>query len=274
MRRIRGVKIFLTGVASLLMFLGICSASASSANISRSYHASQSIPNGSILSLDLKQTDSVRLANTDNGAGLLGVAIAVNDSLIAEDPSSGTVQVATSGTATTLVSTLNGNISVGDQIAVSPFNGIGAKALPGSHVIGQSQTTFKSSDPSATSQQITDKAGKISQVKLGYVRLSINIAIANTGVGASQDLSSLQRFIKSLTGHTVSNARIIISLVITAVGMITLISLIYGSIYGSITSIGRNPLAKHVIFRSLSAVSGMILVTAAATVITVFFLLR
>jgi hypothetical protein len=119
MRRSHTLRLFVTGTIGLLIALGLAPVGASSANISHSYSATTSITNGSLVSLDPVHSGYVQLANVTNGTRLLGVAVASNDSLLAVDATQGTIQVATSGVANTLVSTLNGNIDVGDRISVS-----------------------------------------------------------------------------------------------------------------------------------------------------------
>lgn len=266
-------RLLATGVGAVLIALGLASAGASSANLSHSYQATAGIPNGSIVSLDPKRSDYVVPANTSNGARLLGVAVAGNDSLIAVDVTPGKVQVATAGNASVLVSTLNGNINVGDQIGVSPFGGIGMKALPGSRVIGLTQTAFNSGTEGATNEHITDKNRKASTIKVGYAR--INIAIGtNATVLTDANLNSLQKVAKTLTGHTVSTERAAISLAVAIIAMLVLITLIYASIYGSIVSIGRNPLAKYSVFRTLSSVLALALLVTLIAGLTIFFLLK
>jgi hypothetical protein len=201
--------------------------------------------------------------------------VASNDSLIAVDATTapGTVQVATSGRASALVSTLNGDIKIGDQVGVSPFDGVGMKALPGSRVIGLAETAFNSNTEGATAEHVTDKSGKTSSVQIGYVR--VNIAIGtNATILTTADLNSLQKFAKTLTGHTVSTERVAISLAVATVAILALITLIYASIYGSIISIGRNPLAKYTVLRTLSSVLALALLTAVVSGVTIFFLLR
>lgn len=273
MRGKGGIRYLYVGVVSLLVLLSLPPAAASSANISHAYQSTQSIPNGSILSLDPKKNDYVVMANTDNGSQLLGVAVAKDDSLLAVDADSGRVQVATSGTASALVSTLNGEIKVGDQVAVSPFNGIGMKARPGSHVIGLAQTAFSDSTPGSSTQTVTDKTGNSSQIKVGFARIGIAITVNNTGVG-TESLNVLQRVAKNLTGRSISTMRVVLSLLIAIVALLTLITLIYGAIYGSIISVGRNPLAKHAIFRTLGSVIGMVAITAGISAMMIYFLLR
>ncbi|HEX4774985.1 MAG TPA: hypothetical protein VH234_05720 [Candidatus Saccharimonadales bacterium] len=272
MPKLSGVRLFFVGALCFLFIFGLGPVGASSANISHAYHTTSSIPDGSIVSLDPQKTDYVVPSNGDNESRLLGVAVASDDSLLAVDAGSGTTQVATTGTVSVLVSTLNGDLAVGDQVAASPFNGIGMKALPGSRYIGLAQTSFSATSGGGVARQVTDKSGKSHQVWLGYVRLAIDIGTNNSGSGTS--LNSLQRLAKSLTGHVVSTARVVISVVVTLVAILSLSVLIYSSIYGGIVSIGRNPLAKYSIFRTMTTVLGMAAVTALIASLTVFLLLR
>lgn len=261
------------GVTGALFVLSLAPAGASSANISHSYKSTDKIQAGSMVSLDPEKSDYVQSANSTNGVRLLGVAVGANDSLLAVDETAGAVQVATSGNAKTLVSTLNGDIKVGDQIGVSPFSGIGMKAAPGSRVVGLAQTDFNSSTSGATTQDVTNKDGKKTTIRVGYTSVSIAIGV-NATSAAGEKLSALQRLGRSLTGHTVSTARVVISLAIAIIAVVSLITLIYASIYGGIISIGRNPLAKYAVFRTLGAVMGMVAVTALIAGATIFMLLR
>jgi hypothetical protein len=273
MSRGRGLRLFLTGAISTLTVLGLAPVGASSANLSHAYHSSTAIKNGSIVSLDPTKQDYIVPANLDNGSKLLGVVVASNDSLIAVDAAPGTVQVATSGSATALVSTLNGDIHVGDQVGVSPFNGVGIKALPGSRVIGLAQTSFSAKSSEGISQTVTDKQGKKSTIKVGYVQ--VNIAIGtNATILTADNLNSLQKFAKTITGRTIPTDRVILSMAVAIVALFALVTLIYASIYGSIISIGRNPLAKYAVFRTLGSVMGLALLTAVVSGVTIYFLLK
>jgi len=275
MRKMQRFRLMFISVGIALFVMGLSPAGASSANISHSYSTDTNITNGSLVSLDPHRSDYVVLANSGNGQQLLGVAVATNDSLIAIDAKTGngTVQVATSGTVNALVSDINGAIKVGDQISVSPFNGVGMKASSGEQIIGLAQTAFNNSTAGATPEQVTDKNGKSSQMMVGYVKLGISIGSMPT-YGNSSQLNGLQQVAKSLTGHTVSKFRTIISVIVAVMASVALVVLIYASIYGSIISIGRNPLAKYAVFRSLASVFGMAALTAVVAGVTIFLLLR
>ncbi len=261
------------GFAFTLFLLALSQAGASSANLSHSYHSTTVIPDGSIVNLDDKQTDYVEPANTDNASRLLGVVVAKDDSLLAVDASDSLTQVATSGNANVLVSTLNGSIRVGDKVAVSPINGVGMKSSGGDHIIGLARTAFDTSTSGAVSKDITDKSGNTTRIQVGFVRVAITIGV-DTSAGGGPQLSGLQKLARSLTGHTVSTSRVVISLIITVVAFVSLIVLVYASIYGTIISIGRNPLAKYAVFRSLGSVLGMVVLTASIASLTIFLLLH
>lgn len=263
------------GLALAISATALDRAAAASANVSHSYHAGTAIRGGALVSLESGKQDYVVPADVSNGAQLLGVALAAKDSLLAVDPANGpgSVQIATTGSVPALVSTLNGDIKVGDQVAVSPFKGVGMKALPGSRVIGLAQTAFSANSKGATTEQVKNKAGKTTSVKVGYVQ--VNIAIGtNASVLSASNLNALQRAVKALTGRTVSPGRVAISLIVAVIALLALVTLIYASIYGSIVSIGRNPLAKYAVFRTLGAVVGLALLTAIISAATIFFLLK
>ncbi len=273
MRRGWRAGLLIAGLGLTLFTLGLAPAGATSANISRSYQSTAKIASGSLVSLNSQRAGYVVPASVDNGAQLLGVASADNNSLVAVDAASGRVQVATTGTVPTLVSTLNGNIKVGDQIAVSPFNGVGMRAsTSGSRVIGLAQTDFNDSTTGATAETIKTKNGQNSSVKVGYVRL--NIAISTYSTAPPTNINNLQKIAKAITGHVVSTGRVVISMAVAIITVVILITLVYASIYGSLVSVGRNPLAKYAVFRTLGSVLALALLTTIISGLTIFLLLR
>lgn len=265
-----GVRLLLVGTIGLFIAFNLSPVGAASANISHSYYSTGGVDNGSLVSLDPGRSNYVEPADTSNGSQLLGVAVAKNDSLLAVDEAAGKVQVATSGTVNALVSTVGGSINVGDAVGVSPFKGIGMKAVAGSPVIGLAQTGFKSDSKGSISQTVTDKQGHKSKLSIGYVRLSIAI----TTEGTPDQTNSLQRLAKNLTGHQVSTLRVVLSIAVALIALLILLTLVYASIYGSIISIGRNPLAKYAVLRTLAKVLGMALLTTVMASLIIFLLLR
>jgi hypothetical protein len=269
----------LTGVATLLV-IGLFTLSpllatvafASTASISRSYSSKQSIINGSLVSLDTTATKSVVPANRTNSDKLVGVAVGDNDSLVAIGPSGSTVQVAITGVVSTLVSTVNGPIKIGDQVAVSPFSGIGMGTEPNTRIIGLAQTALNSSSPNLTKREVTDKDGKKQTIEVGYIQ--VNIAIGPPSADSHTNDSFLKQTARSLTGKDVSTTRVVISTAIALIALVALVTLIYSSVYATIIAIGRNPLAKRAVFRTLLTVMVMALVTATVAIAVIYLVLR
>lgn len=250
------------------------SAAATSANVSNSYSSKSIISAGSIVSLSQTDGDTVELADTSNSKRAMGVVVKDKDSLIAmnSDAMMMNTQVATSGIVTALVSDVNGAIKVGDQVAISPFGGVGMKSALGERVIGLAQTAFNGSGDGVSTREVSDNNGNSHTIKIGYIQLGVAVGLDDGVDGGT--MTGLQRFVRSLTGHQVSTPRIIISLVIAICTLAALVVLIYAAIYGSIISIGRNPLAKNVIFKALWHAVWMASITVAVALLFMYLLLR
>jgi hypothetical protein len=268
-RRFKFIGI-LTGF--LLLCFSLSPAEAASANISHAYQARGKVPGGSLVSLDPAHTNYVVLTNTDNARRLVGVAVSADDSLLAVNASESGVQIATNGSAKALVSTVNGSLKVGDQVGASAFNGVGAKAAPGEPVIGLAQSNF--SDGAGSSKQITvsDLSGRTHRITVGYVDLTVG-----TGATAAErnltKLNALQRLAYSLTGHVVPTLRILLSLAVAIMTLLILATLMYSSVYSGIISIGRNPLAKYAVLKSVGSIVVMAVALSIVSLAIMYWLL-
>ena len=272
MRVHRYLRLFAPGLATFLIALNIAYVDATSADISHAYHASSNITSGSLVSLDKSKSNYVEPANTSNSNQLVGVAVEQNSSLLVLDPSSGTLQVAISGSVNVIASTINGNISVGDQISASPISGVGMKSLPGSRVIGNAQSSLNSNTQAVNTQKIADKNGNKTEVKVGFVK--INVAV---GTAPSNDLSGLnvvERFAANIAGHPVSVIKVFLSVAVALFALVALSVLIYGAIHSSIIAVGRNPLAHNTVFKTLVSALGMAIITAGLACVAIFVLLH
>ena len=274
MRNIRSIIIICVISLFILIPVTLTRAVAITANVSHSYSADLQIIDGSIVSFVKNDSGHIELANTQNGTRLLGVSLPSNQSLIAVDPSKTSVQVAISGIVNVLVSTVDGDIKVGDQISVSPFSGIGMKASSGKYVVGVAQTEFNYNSSGANIEKVKDVKGKTNNEYIGLIRLSLAVGTNGTAAGGGQQINLLQKLVKSLTGHTIPTLRILLAVVVVVVSFVTLVTLVYASVYGSIISIGRNPLAKYAVYKTLFAVmmaASLIIILAS---LTVYFLLK
>lgn len=242
-------------------------------NLSHSYLSNSTIKPGSLVSLVPGKEHYVTPANSGNGKHLLGVAVEANDSLLATDVSASKVQVALNGIAEVSVSTLNGPIGAGDQIGVSPLKGVGMKAEPGSRVVGVAQKAFNKDTTGAKRSKVHNKSGKITEVSVGFVPVVINIG-TKSAAGTNNGTNGVQRFISSLVGHQVSTLSAVVSGVVALVALAALFALIFGTIRGSLISIGRNPLAKSSIFESVASVMAMSALIVGLSIIIIYLLLH
>lgn len=271
--RLRSLWFAIIAFSAVMIFFSLDPAEAVSANISHSYKSATTVVKGSLVSLDPTRTNYIQPANTGNGSRLLGIVVASNDSLLAVNDSSGSAQVATSGNATMLASTLNGDLKLGDQVSVSPFNGVGMKAAPGAEVIGLAQTQLDASTPGVSRQTVTDREGKQRQIEVGLIQVSVDIRDNPVNQGSSQ-LAGLQKLVRNITGRTVSTTRIFAAMGVAVISMLALVTLIYASIYSSILAVGRNPLAKYAVFRTLWSVVAVAVLAALISGLVLFMLLR
>lgn len=267
---IRGLRKL--GLVTVLALVWVSSAGAATASVSRSYSSDVPIEPGSIVSLTSLESKSVTLANTSNSDKIIGVSVALDDALIAVDPNENKVQITSSGLANVLVSDLNGDIKVGDKVAVSPFDGIGMKSGKGERIIGLAQTAFSADSKELTTEDVKDKQGNAKELRIGLVQ--INVIIGNDDSGGDENLTGLQSFVKSLTGRTVSTFRLLTSLVIGVLTLVALLVLVYSAIFGSIISIGRNPMAGNSVFRALRSVLFLAVMVVAVSLVFIYLLLR
>ncbi len=246
---------------------------AATPSLSKAYTAETAIPDGSIVSLVKNTKNTVAPANSTNSSSVIGVVVGNNNSLLSINPSLTTVQVAFSGEAEVLVSTVNGPISQGQYVAVSPFGGMGMASSVGDTVIGIAEAKFDAKSTGAREQSVKDLSGQTRTVSVEEIPVSIAIGTDNRSLENAK-LNSLQQLAKSLTGHVISTGRVIAALALTVLAFATLITLTYSATYSGIISIGRNPLAKGVILRSMRSIAIGVVAIATVTGLLVYLLLR
>lgn len=262
----------LIGAALLGAVLSVSSVAAS--DLSRSFNSVEKIEPGSLVSLDKQKEGYVIAASTDNVDQLAGVAVLVDNSLLAINAGDSKTQVAISGQATTIVSDLNGDINPGDMIAATPFIGIGAKALPGEKVVGVAQASFNKSSESLKKATVTDLKGKSTEIRIGSIPVVISVGTM-TGDGALDGSSKgLQGFATNIAGKPVSVVRVALALIIGLAAIISLIVVVYGTIRNGISAVARNPLAKPAIFDSMAQVMVMIAFIAVVSIVLMYAVLK
>ena len=257
---------------STLIVLVLPFAAGAISTISQGYSSSDTLSVGSIVSLVGGTNDQVEATTTNNVDNMLGVVIDNGSSLLTvSNGSSAQVQVTTSGTASVLVSDINGAVTKGDEITASPIKGVGMKATSNSKVVGIAQ-----SDPDSgtqSKQTYTDDQGKKQTVDLGIVPVVVNVTYFYAQPDKTLIPAALQNLANALAGKTVDSLPIIISAVIFVITLIVVVSIIYSMIRSSIISVGRNPMAQSAVYRDVIQLSALVLGILAVAVIAIYVIL-
>lgn len=257
-------------IVGLLSFPALAVASQS---ISQGFRAEGSLGAGTIVSYtDEASKLTVGTASVDTKDRLAGVV--GRNALVELSDGTTQTQVVTSGETLALVTTINGDVSAGDKIAISPIRGVGMKAIESGPVVGTAQEPFSSAND-VHDVEVTDRSGKTQTVKVGLI--AVQVAVAHFDAD-NQDKSVLPDFILQLArsisgGREVSVMRVVIAMVVLLAGILVIGTLVYASVRSSIVSIGRNPLAAKAVHRSLFEVAGMAIGILLVMLIAVYLVL-
>lgn len=249
------------------------------AKITQSYNADPAVQIGMIVGQNDKDPTTVVPLPPDSVEKLLGIVIPANSASIVLTPQKVTKQqvlVTTYGRHNVLVSNQNGRIKVGDYLAISAISGVAMRAgQDQSQVVGKASAGFAGTSNVLGSVKLKDTRGKESTASIGRIPVEINIE-HNPLYQNSADYvpGFLAKGAQTVSGKAVSTARIYISM-----GILLLISLItgnvlYSGIKGGMIAVGRNPLSKKSILRSLieTVIAGIIIFVTG--VFAVYLLLK
>lgn len=243
----------------------------STAVIAQGFRTRQEVTRGGLVSIVPNAEKTVEIATQAHPERLIGVA--TDNPLLAISGDEAEVQVVTSGLVHALVSDINGDIKRGDHIVVSAIEGVGAKAIVGSRVIGVAHGDFSQAQQ-VKEHQLIDAAGKPHTVKIGLMLVNVSPMYYEPPTNENSLVPGfLQHFANSVAGRQVVPLRIFISVVIFLAGIVAIGVLFYSSVRYSITAIGRNPLSASAVHKGLvevALIGGMILLV---TLITVYLVL-
>lgn len=201
----------------------------------------------------------VERAGREDHDKVIGVTTTIEESLVTIASNEHDVYVKSSGSVDAFVSDVNGAVKKGDKVTVSPLKGILMRGDPEGAAIGVANEDFADA-PQPEPRTIIADSGEINVlVAKMAVTLDNNLGRA-TAEGGTKEPTSLQRLGKTVVGKEVGELQVIIALIIFFVMMIAEGGIVYGAVSSSITSLGRNPLAKTIIVRELVRVLGVVIV--------------
>jgi hypothetical protein len=235
-----------------LIFLGLTSP-ISAQSVTQGYSTDRLLQRGTIVSLDAEDTSKVVAATKVNQDRLHGLVVASNDSSFTLSEDNEKTFVATIGRFEGLVSTEAGAIQPGDFLAVSSVTGIAMKAGEfDPYTVGKAIEGFDGNENAVSSTQIRDSLGNTNTVAIG--RILIDVAVGSNPLLRPVE-STLPEFLESaaeaIANKPVSPVRIYIGIFIILSSAGIAGSLLYSGTKSSVISIGRNPLSKKSISKSL-----------------------
>ena len=248
-------------------------------DVANTYNADASVQQGMIVQLKEKAPTDVVPSTAASTDKILGLVIPNNNVAIVLTPKTVTKQqvlVATTGMYSVLVSNQNGPVKVGDYLSISAIAGVAMKAgATEPQVIGKAAGTFSGTAGVISTVSIKDQAGKDNKVAIG--RLNVNMSIAHNPLDQKTvDLvpAFLLNFAQSVANKSVSVARIYLCTLILFVTTVVTAVMLYSGVRSGMIAVGRNPLSKKSIIKSLiqTIIAGLIIFIAG--ILAVYLLLK
>jgi hypothetical protein len=237
-----------------------------SGDITQSYNADPSVEIGMVVKLKDKDPKTVVPLPSEDSAKILGVVIPSTNATIVLTPQNVTKQqvlVTNNGHFTLLVSNQNGPVKVGDYIMVSALAGIGMKAsdTADTQVVGKAAGSFTGSANVISSVDLKDTLGRKTTVAIGSI--PVDIAISHNPLfqkHADYVPAGLSKFAQTVATHPVSTARMYLGFIILIISAFVTGNMFYSGVRGGMIAVGRNPLSRKSIFRSLiqTLIAGLI----------------
>ena len=244
--------------------------------ITQGYSSDQTIQRATIVSLVLDNAKKVEPASLDNDERMHGVVVSQNDAAFTLSSDEEKTFVATKGRFEAFVSNENGAIQAGDYITISRVAGIGMKAGEKEpYVVGKAVENFDGETNVLSTTEIDD-AGQQKKVAIGRIQVDIGVAGNPLLKPTRANLPGfLQRAAETIAGKSpVNPIRVYLSIFILMVASAVSGILLYSGVKSSLISIGRNPLSKKSITRSLLQVIMTSIIILLLGIFGVYLLLR
>lgn len=209
----------------------------------------------------------VERATRDSSDRVVGVVTTLENSLVTISSGSFNVLVEGEGQVDAYVSDINGEVKKGDSLVLSPLKGILMKSgnAPGNIIgIAAGEVTNKAN----YTYQDNDKS---KETGVGLAKITLTRPSSQSDAALND--STLAKLGRSLAGRNISEARVVIALIIFVLVLIAEGGIIYGAVSSSITALGRNPLARATIRGELMRVILVAIVVLGAGVGAVYAVL-
>ena len=246
-------KRIVASIGLILLFFVSISHPLAAQSVTQGYGTEETLQRGMLVSLKDGDATRVEPADLENVKRLHGIVVNPNDAPVTLSTETEKTFVATIGRYEGLVSDENGTIKQGDYISVSKVRGIGMKAdTKANNVIGKALADFDGKSGVLSTTDLKDNGGVVQKVNIGRIALDIGIGANPLAKPEQVNLPGfLQKATETIAKKSVSPVRVYLSLVILAAAVAIAGSMLYAGVRSSMISIGRNPLSKQSIMRSL-----------------------
>ncbi len=250
-----------------------------SAAVPQNYSADPSVQPGMIVRLAAKDPTVVEPLKSADFKSMLGIVIPNKNTPIVLTPEKATKQqvlVATSGHYAVLVTNQNGSIKTGDYITISALSGVGMKASEhDEQVIGRAAGSFSGTANVIGSIKLKDSIGHDIAVSVGRIPIDMSISHNPLFIKSADYVPGfLANAASAIANKPVSVARIYLSMAILFVISVLTGNMLYSGIRSGMIAVGRNPLSKKSIIKSLiqTVIAGLIVFVAG--IFAVYLLLK
>ena len=246
-------------------------------NVTQGYGVDATLERGMIVQLKSSDPSKVEPLTTAHVDKLQGVIVSQNDSPVTISNEGQKVFVANSGRYDVLVSDQNGALAVGDYVTISSISGIGMKADDkiGAVVVGKALQTFNGQDNVIGTQDAKSTTGSTQKVHIG--RILVDVTLGKNPLLKSEESTlpqALQKISDNIAGKHVGTPRVIAGLLLLILAAGISGSILYAGVHSSIIAIGRNPLGKKAIMRSLLQVTLTSMIILVLGVMGVYLLFK
>jgi hypothetical protein len=246
-------------------------------SVTQGYSTDENIQRGMMVRLSKTDTGKVTFLTNDSVDDMFGVVVSRGDSPLTVTTEGQQVYVANSGQHEVLVSDQNGNVGVGDLVTISAIAGVGMKAGNSqSLVLGKSLNGFDPNKGSLSSSKVKNASGQEQTVKLGLTTVDIDVTRNPLLKGEAQVPAALKKAAQDIAGKDkeVGANRIYIGVVVLILASVVSAIVLYAGIHSAMIALGRNPLSRKTIIRSMIQVVIISLIIFLSGLFGVYLLLK
>ncbi|MEM6997508.1 MAG: hypothetical protein AAF413_01210 [Patescibacteria group bacterium] len=263
----------LVGFTGLALFVSLF-LPAVAQEVVQGFASDEQLQRGQIVGLIDGEPVKVTPVQNDELERMHGVVVDASDAPLLISDEESDVYVATTGRYGVLVTDTNGPIKQDDYISLSSVVGVGQLAAEDQAlVIGKAAQDFVPDQGSLVLSTTDDGSGRT--VNVGRILVDLQVSRNPNKV---ENIESVPGFIRNTTetiaGKPVTPVRTYISILILILVTAISGSLIYASVKSSIVAIGRNPLSKRSITKSLIQVVGIAFIVLISGLFAVYLMLK